>query len=85
MFRPLLFSVSVSGVSLSTVSEACEEELQVREVLPQAGASGIPIDSRIIVAFIGMGTLEDFDVSIYNGASQRTIAVDRSGWCYDHE
>ena len=69
----------------SSLCEACEEDLKVREYLPLDGAVDVPINSRLVVAFIGMGTLEDFDIKVYNGASRSYIGVDKEGWCYTHE
>ena len=71
--------------AMSGGAAACEEDLKVREYLPLDGSTGVPVDSRVVIAFIGMGSLEDFDVSLYNAASGRKVGVDRDGWCYTHE
>jgi hypothetical protein len=80
----LLLSISLLQAGMST-AHACEEALKLREVLPLDGTEGVPINSRVVVAFIGMGTSEDFDIKVFNGASQRNIGVDREDWCYTHE
>ena len=66
-------------------ASACEEDLKVREYLPLDGSTGIPLDSRVVIAFIGMGTLEDFEIKLFNAAANRNVGVDREGWCYTHE
>ena len=61
----------------------CEQPLELRSVTPANEATGVPIDSRVLVSFIGQGSADEFEVDIEIEAEG--ISTSKESWCYPHE
>lgn len=70
--------------SLLHAAEDCREPLEIREFFPRSGDVEMPLDVRVLVAFIGWGTLDQYTVSL-TGTGGKPIQSTVESWCYEHE
>ena len=68
---------------LAPTADACSP-LQISIIegwtIPEDGATGVPLDARMVVGFNGSGMPEDYDVTLKNTDSDKTVVVTKSGW-----
>ena len=78
-------SLILTGLFFSHTSsaESCEEPLTLRSVTPAPDQHDVPVDSRILVSFIGQGEAHEFDVSLLEAA--QAVETQNHSWCYEHE
>ena len=67
----------------SALAEECEKPLEFRSVSPANEAVDVPLDSRVLVSFIGQGRADEFEVDLEVGG-EAVSSTDES-WCYPHE
>jgi hypothetical protein len=65
------------------LAQDCEIPLEVRSVTPANEATDVPIDSRVLVSFIGQGSADEFQVDME--ANGESISTSKESWCYPHE
>lgn len=64
-------------------TDACRESLQLRFTLPDDGATDVPLDARMVAAFIGWGDAGEWELALeVDGV---TVEGSHSSWCYEHE
>jgi hypothetical protein len=68
---------------LAPPSAACEAPLELRTVQPRDGATGVPVNARIAVSFVGTGVAEAYEVQLLRGGAP--VAAAAEAWCYEHE
>lgn len=62
----------------------CDEgALRVRTVQPRDQAEEVPLDTRVVVSFIGEGQADHYTVALEQGGA--SVATSAQSWCYDHE
>jgi hypothetical protein len=65
------------------LAQECEKPLELRSVTPASEAVGVPIDSRVLVSFIGQGNADEFQVEIR--VDGQVLSASKESWCYPHE
>ena len=62
---------------------ACEEPLRIRSLTPNEGTTGVPLNARMLVSFIGWGDDSQYEVTLKQDGV--TVETSEERWCYEHE